>query len=183
MTEFTPEWIAGAREVVGNDDASPSGQIAFIVLDHIERLQARVAELENSQVQEYHVPPESFNDLMEIFRQGTKDGTIIIKNLTTSNAGLKQKKIEQLEEIIQASRNRIAELEAKWKVYCTADGDYPAIGLMTIFEDYAETYIGGFDDGYWFDQNKGQLEDTVGEVYWKPLISLESQYAKQESEG
>ena len=49
MTEFTPEWIAGAREVVGNDDASPSGQIAFIVLDHIECLQARVAELEEQQ--------------------------------------------------------------------------------------------------------------------------------------
>ena len=45
MVEFTPEWIAGAREVVGNDDASPSGQIAFITLDHIERLQARVEEL------------------------------------------------------------------------------------------------------------------------------------------
>ena len=59
MTEFTPEWIAGAREVVGNDAASPSGQIAFIALDHIERLQARVAELENSQVQELPQPPES----------------------------------------------------------------------------------------------------------------------------
>jgi len=46
MTEFTPEWIAGAREVVGNDAASPSGQIAFIALDHIERLQKRIAELE-----------------------------------------------------------------------------------------------------------------------------------------
>ena len=46
MTEFTPEWIAGAREVVGNDAASPSGQIAFIALDHIERLQKRVQELE-----------------------------------------------------------------------------------------------------------------------------------------
>ena len=40
MTEFTSEWIVGARDVVGNDDASPSGQIAFIALDHIERLQA-----------------------------------------------------------------------------------------------------------------------------------------------
>ena len=84
---------------------------------------------------------------------------------------------------IERLQARVQELEAERKVYCTADGDYPAIGLMTIFEDYAETYIGGFDDGYWFDQNKGQLEDTVGEVYWKPLISLESQYAKQESEG
>jgi len=46
MTEFTPEWIAGAREVVGNDAASPSGQIAFIALDHIEQLQKRVEELE-----------------------------------------------------------------------------------------------------------------------------------------
>ena len=47
MTEFTPEWIAGARKVVGNDAASPSGQIAFIALDHIERLQAeRIEELE-----------------------------------------------------------------------------------------------------------------------------------------
>jgi hypothetical protein len=46
MTEFTPEWIAGAREVVGNDAASPSGQIAFIALDHIERLQKRIEELE-----------------------------------------------------------------------------------------------------------------------------------------
>jgi len=84
-----------------------------LMVREISRLQARVAELENSQVQEYHVPPESFNDLMEIFRQGTKDGTIIIKNLTTSNAGLKQKKIEQLEEINQAGINRIAELEAE----------------------------------------------------------------------
>ena len=46
MKEFTTEWIAGAREVVGNDAASTSGQIAFITLDHIERLQARVQELE-----------------------------------------------------------------------------------------------------------------------------------------
>ena len=89
MTEFTPKWIAGAREVVGNDAASPSGDIAFKALDEISRLQARVTEL-----------------------------------------------------------------EAERKVYCTADGDYPAIGLMTIFEDYAETYIGGFDDGYWFDLGK-----------------------------
>lgn len=49
MTEFTSEWIAGAREVVGNDDASPSGQIAFIALDHIEHLQKRIAELEAQQ--------------------------------------------------------------------------------------------------------------------------------------
>ena len=48
MTEFTSEWIAGAREVVGNDDASPSGQIAFIALDHIEHLQKRVEEVEDN---------------------------------------------------------------------------------------------------------------------------------------
>jgi hypothetical protein len=46
MTEFTPECIAGARKVVGNDAASTSGRIAFIALDHIERLQKRVDELE-----------------------------------------------------------------------------------------------------------------------------------------
>ena len=113
MTEFTEEFIATARKLLTENPWKHSIiiPVQLEMLDHIERLQARVAELENSQVQEYHVPPESFNDLMEIFRQGTKDGTIIIKNLTTSNAGLKQKKIEQLEEIIQASRNRIAELE------------------------------------------------------------------------
>ena len=46
MTEFTPEWIAKAREVVGNDAASPSGDIAFKALDEIERLKARIEELE-----------------------------------------------------------------------------------------------------------------------------------------
>ena len=80
---------------------------------------------------------------------------------------------------IERLRKRIAELEVERKVYCTGEGDYPTIGVMTIFEDYAETYIGGFDGDYWFDQNEGQLEDTVGDVYWKPLISLELQYAQQ----
>ena len=50
MTEFTAEWIAKAREVVGNDDASPSGQIAFIALDHIERLQDLMLAYENGLV-------------------------------------------------------------------------------------------------------------------------------------
>ena len=101
------------------------------------------------------------------------------KSLEFSHGTYCEKYLERALDEIERQAKRIAELEAKWKVYCTADGDYPAIGLMTIFEDYAETYIGGFDGGYWFDQNKGQLEDTVGEVYWRSLTSLKDEYERQ----
>ena len=78
-----------------------------LAVREISRLRKRNEELEANQVEEYQVPPESFNDLMELIRQGTKDGTIIIKNLTTTNAGLKQKRIEELEQRIAELRDEL----------------------------------------------------------------------------
>ena len=46
MKLFTKTWIKKARQIVGNDDASPSGDIAFKALDEIERQRERIEELE-----------------------------------------------------------------------------------------------------------------------------------------
>jgi len=165
MTEFTPEWITKARNAC-IFFGEPATTKFIKALDHIEHLQARVQELENSQVQEYHVPPESFNDLMEIFRQGTKDGTIIIKNLTTSNAGLKQKKIEQLEEINQASRNRIAELEEQQR-WVPANEFIAKVGGVYYFEDLRGELLLGYLQPK--DKLYAQLEHYAKRVFTMPL--------------
>lgn len=86
MTEFTSEWIAGAREVVGNDDASPSGQIAFIALDEIERLQARVQELEHYEklLHEWvHERVEGLDNLEEIEKM-----VRLVDDINRKNAGV-----------------------------------------------------------------------------------------------
>ena len=44
MKELTKEWIDGAREVVGKDKATVSGQIMLGVLEDLERLIYEVKE-------------------------------------------------------------------------------------------------------------------------------------------
>jgi|GEM_PF-4415421 len=44
MKELTKEWIDGAREVVGKDKATVSGQIVLGVLEDLERLIYEVKE-------------------------------------------------------------------------------------------------------------------------------------------
>jgi hypothetical protein len=44
MKDFTKEWIDGAREVVGKDKATVSGQIMLGVLEDLERLIYEIKE-------------------------------------------------------------------------------------------------------------------------------------------
>ena len=44
MKEITKEWIDGAREVVGKDKATVSGQIVLGVLEDLERLIYEIKE-------------------------------------------------------------------------------------------------------------------------------------------
>jgi hypothetical protein len=61
------EWIVGARKVVGNDKASVSGQIAFIALDEMERLQAQAItkQLEIEQLQQLKISNQILIERMQ----------------------------------------------------------------------------------------------------------------------
>ena len=102
MTEFTPEWVAKQREAISDPRVSLAPiHIVEDALDHIERQQTRIEELE-----------AEIDDKNEYI---VRTGVNVLSKLDKPLKALEEfrKRIVQLEEINQAGRNRIAELKAE----------------------------------------------------------------------
>jgi len=171
MTEFTPEWIAKARNacIFFGEPATTEFRKA---LDHIERLQKRVEELEI-----YENKNQSAKEVGIYWVQKLREEEAradLHANLNRKIANALGKKINEnwsdIPEIVVQLKQRIAELEQERRWIPVSerlpeeDDNYLILAFIDGIGEYYS--VAQYIEGFFFDEYDNKTNDVD---FWYPL--------------